>query len=360
MQAWFALAGRGDEAFRSSRVPMISTNVPICVKAWGSFAAAALPDMPMQQRAYTYYFDTSDNVTKLKKHWSEWYVRSISAYAHAGLDWAIFQGNGCRVWHRIEASATGRLSTPSIGSDFIDAQNLEKAQRQGLRARLGCHFIHADYTAAEICVLAALSGDTALRDAVSDQTVDFFAAMSQQILNNDTMRSKVKACIIMFIYGASPSRIAELTQLDTQSVNSVVMHFVKQFKTATMWTIEQRRIATENGRVTTPIGRIILTPEAYKAPNAVLQSVAADWHRVAFTMLQESLAQTIGEQARVMVHQHDAFLMQVPLHEVTRAGTIAKQVLSIDSLKVVNEAFGLPSDALRSHVKLTICGDRWR
>jgi DNA polymerase I len=239
-------------------------------------------------------------------------------------------------------AATGRLSTSNPNLQAIPIRTeLGREIRSAFVAEPGHRLVSADYSQVELRILAHVSGEPRLRDAFA-RGEDIHAATAAEVLGKDQAtltkdeRNIAKMVNFGIIYGISAFGLSENLEIPREEAQLYIDTYLARFPMVQDFiqrTIEQ---ATEDGYVTTLLGRRRPVPEIRAsnrqtrslgerlAVNSVMQGTAADIIKVAMVNIYRRL-QDEGRGSRLVLQVHDELLVEAPDAEVSTVKELVRE-----------------------------------
>jgi DNA polymerase-1 len=233
-------------------------------------------------------------------------------------------------------AATGRLSTSNPNLQAIPIRTeLGREIRSAFVADPGWKLVSADYSQVELRILAHVSGEPKLREAFA-RGEDIHAATAAEVLGRPQAeltkdeRNIAKMVNFGIIYGISAFGLSENLEIPREEAQTYIDAYLARFPHVQDFiarTIEQ---ATQDGYVTTLLGRRRPVPEIRAsnrqtrglgerlAVNSVMQGTAADIIKVAMVAVHERL-RAEGRASRLVLQVHDELLLEAPDAEVPAA-----------------------------------------
>jgi len=233
-------------------------------------------------------------------------------------------------------AATGRLSSNNPNLQNIPIRTpLGREIRACFVAEPGDVLISADYSQVELRVLAHIAGEEVLKE-IFRRGEDVHTATASAILGvapeqlDAGSRSKAKMVNYGIVYGLSAFGLADRLQIPREEAQEFIDRYLDGFpavKAFIAGTIEQ---ATDQGYVTTLLGRRRMIPELRArnfqvrqlgerlAVNTVIQGTAADVIKVAMVRAEGAL-RAAGLATRLILQIHDELLFEGPEGEAERA-----------------------------------------
>jgi DNA polymerase-1 len=233
-------------------------------------------------------------------------------------------------------AATGRLSSTNPNLQNIPIRTpLGREIRACFVAEAGNVLISADYSQVELRVLAHIAGEEVLKE-IFRRGEDVHTATAASILGVDPeqldagSRSKAKMVNYGIVYGLSAFGLADRLQIPREEAQEFIDRYLDGFPAVREFiraTIEQ---ATDQGYVTTLMGRRRQIPELRArnfqmrqlgerlAVNTVIQGTAADVIKLAMVNADRALRES-GMATRLILQIHDELLFEGPAEEAERA-----------------------------------------
>jgi DNA polymerase-1 len=224
-------------------------------------------------------------------------------------------------------AATGRLSSNNPNLQNIPIRTpLGREIRACFVAEAGNVLLSADYSQVELRVLAHIAGEEVLKD-IFRRGEDVHTATAAAILGvapedlDAGSRSKAKMVNYGIVYGLSAFGLADRLQIPREEAQEFIDRYLEGFPAVQAFiasTIEQ---ATEDGHVTTLLGRRRQIPELRArnrqvrqlgerlAVNTVIQGTAADVIKVAMVRAERALRDA-GLATRLVLQIHDELLFE--------------------------------------------------
>ncbi len=233
-------------------------------------------------------------------------------------------------------AATGRLSTSNPNLQAIPIRTeLGREIRSAFVAEPGWKLVSADYSQVELRILAHVSGEPKLREAFA-RGEDIHAATAAEVLGRPQAeltkdeRNIAKMVNFGIIYGISAFGLSENLEIPREEAQTYIDAYLARFPHVQDFiarTIEQ---ATQDGYVTTLLGRRRPVPEIRAsnrqtrslgerlAVNSVMQGTAADVIKVAMVSVHDRL-RAEGRASRLVLQVHDELLLEAPDAELPAA-----------------------------------------
>jgi DNA polymerase I len=240
------------------------------------------------------------------------------------------------------ATTTGRLSSTNPNLQNIPIRSeIGRPVRAAFVAEPGMQLLSADYNQVELRVLAQVADEPVLRE-IFESGQDVHAATAAELLDADPdavspgERSKAKMVNYGIAYGLSAFGLADRLQIDQDEAGAYIERYFERFpavKTFIDATIES---ATDEGYVTTLMGRRRRIPELRArqrqtrllgerlAVNTVIQGTAADIIKLAMINAHRALGSE-GLETRLVLQIHDELLFEGPEPEMQAATALVER-----------------------------------
>lgn len=197
-------------------------------------------------------------------------------------------------------------------------------QRSLVIAREGCVFIEADYSQMELRVLAGLSNDVQLLDALADPTTDIHCRTASVVLGkpesdiSPEQRQRFgKAVNFAVTYGSTPQGLAQTAAVTVAEADQLIQAFFRRYPDVAGWMTNATNGLGFGGEVRSYFGRRRFV--GGDAPSAIdhgtqivstlVQGTSADLFKLAMLKVSARLPQG----CRIVLPLHDAVLVEVPL-----------------------------------------------
>lgn len=237
-------------------------------------------------------------------------------------------------------AATGRMASTEPNLQNIPIRTeLGNKVRRAFVAAPGKALLGADYSQAELRVLAHLCEDTGLINAFQ-QGEDFHAAVAAQL---GVDRRSAKAINFGIIYGLGANALANDLGISSTEARAFIDKYFATFPGVRAFIEAKKREAAEKGYVSTLFGRRRYLPDIH-APNMMLRSAA---ERMAVNMPCQGtvadlmklsmirVADGLPEGAAMLLQIHDELLFEVDEDAVEKASDHIREVMgTIAELKV--------------------------
>jgi DNA polymerase-1 len=239
-------------------------------------------------------------------------------------------------------ASTGRLSTSNPNLQAIPIRTeLGREIRSAFVAEPGARLVSADYSQIELRILAHVSGEPKLREAF-ERGEDIHTATAAEVLGKDPAtlskdeRNVAKMINFGIIYGISSFGLSENLEIPREEAQSYIDAYLARFPHVQDFIQRTIERATEDGYVTSLLGRRRLVPELKArnrqtrglgeriAVNFVMQGSNADIIKVAMVAIQRRLRDE-GRSARLVLQVHDELLLEAPDVEVSRVKELVRE-----------------------------------
>ena len=231
---------------------------------------------------------------------------------------------------KVHGTVTGRLS-----SSQPNVQNIPKSMRHIYCASPGYTLIDADYSGAELRILAYVSGDTQLvqifkegRSLHKEVAREFFG-----LDYTDKQYLRAKAVNFGIAYGRKAFSLAVEMNISQGEAQSYIDQWYAKFPQARVYLEKCDEAASRGEVLTTDFGRkrrfglvtsMNIDALQNEARNFRIQSLASDITLISAMRMDEQLGQ-LG--ARIINLIHDSILIECPIERVNEAIQIANHVM---------------------------------
>ncbi|MFD9561485.1 DNA polymerase [Streptomyces sp. NPDC059994] len=224
--------------------------------------------------------------------------------------------------HAAINSMGARTARMSI-SGAIPAQTFPSGDslvRRGFIADEGMSICAVDYKAQELRVLAALSGDKAMKKAFREGT-DLHQITADSA---GVDRSTGKMAGFLTVYGGGWAALASQAGVSEETARRAIDGFFAAFPRVKEYSEELQKEARRNGYITTITGRRLLVDRQrpYAALNYAVQSASRDVTGRAIIRLFEA-----GYGPFMLLPVHDEVIFQFPSEHALAATTKAAQIM---------------------------------
>nr|MBA2579714.1 DNA polymerase I [Thermoleophilaceae bacterium] len=242
-------------------------------------------------------------------------------------------------------ATTGRLSSTNPNLQNIPIRTeLGREIRACFVAEVGHLLVSADYSQVELRVLAHIAGEEVLKD-IFRRGEDVHAATAGEIFGlapgdvDPGVRSKAKMVNFGIVYGLSAFGLADRLQIPQDEAAEFIERYLDRFPKVREFIAQTISRATNDGYVTTLLGRIRRIPELRArqrqtrqlgerlAVNTVIQGTAADIIKLAMVRCHDAIARA-GLETRLVLQIHDELLFEAPDAEVEAASTLVREQMA--------------------------------
>ncbi|HEY44587.1 MAG TPA: DNA polymerase I [Anaerolineae bacterium] len=244
-------------------------------------------------------------------------------------------------------SVTGRLASSDPNLQNIPIRtDLGREIRKAFISEPDQVLLSVDYSQIELRIVAHMGPDeTMIQSFLDDQ--DIHAATAAAIFEvspqevTPEMRRRAKAVNFGLIYGMSPFGLTRTTDLTLAEAENFVQTYFERFPGVKKYLARARLQATENGYVTTLLGRRRYFPQLLtgatvsetararavrEAINAPIQGTAADIIKIAMLRLPDEL-KTAKLSARMLLQVHDELVFECPELELEPTTQLVQEVM---------------------------------
>ena len=235
-------------------------------------------------------------------------------------------------FHQLMTS-TGRLasSDPNLQNIPIRSEAGREIRKAFVPRDSHHTLLAADYSQVELRVMAALSGDESMIQAIMDE-LDIHAATAARVFNTDIdevtqeMRRSAKMVNFGIIYGISAFGLSQRLGIGRAEASEIIDTYLKQYPGIKQYMENTIESARENGYVTTLSGRkcwirnidskngTIRSGAERAAINAPVQGSAADMIKMAMLKVSNLLSSE-KSQTKLILQVHDELLFDLHLSE---------------------------------------------
>jgi len=242
-------------------------------------------------------------------------------------------------------SVTGRLSSnnPNLQNIPIRTETGRRV-RNGFIAEDGNVLLSVDYSQVELRLVALMADDQAMLDAFRAgqdiHTTTAAAIYNQPILEvTKDMRRHAKAINFGLIYGMSAFGLTRTTDLTLGEAENYIKTYFSRFPGVKRYLDDTRKLAAQQGFVTTLLGRRRYFPalkgmlnaqlrnrEEREAINAPIQGTAADIMKIAMLRIPFVLKQA-GLKGKMLLQVHDEIVIECPHSELAETARIVQETM---------------------------------
>ena len=244
----------------------------------------------------------------------------------------------------LAATSTGRLasSDPNLQNIPIRTEEGRKIRRAFI-AEPDHLLLSVDYSQIELRLAAHCADETALKEAFR-RGDDIHAITASGVFGvpvegmDPSIRRRAKAINFGIIYGISPFGLAQQLGIGQAEARAYIEAYFARYPGIRDYMERTRKLAREQGFVTTLFGRRCHAPGIKDANparrgfaeraaiNAPLQGTAADIVKRAMIRVVPALA-AAGLKARMLLQVHDELLFEVPKDEAAATAALVKSVM---------------------------------
>jgi len=242
-------------------------------------------------------------------------------------------------------AATGRLSSTDPNLQSIPARTALGAEIRGcFVADEGSRLVVADYSQIELRLMASFADEPALLDAfrrgedVHRTTAAAVAGIAPEQVS-DEQRARAKATNFGIMYGLSAFGLSQQVGMSVEEAREFIAAYFERYPRVRAFRDRVILEATEEGHVTTILGRRRAIPELRSgvqhvralgerlAVNTILQGSAADIMKMAMIAAQAELERR-DMRARLLLQVHDELVFEAPEAEVEQVSELACSTMS--------------------------------
>ncbi|MHB8159417.1 MAG: DNA polymerase I [Thermoleophilia bacterium] len=242
-------------------------------------------------------------------------------------------------------TATGRISSSDPNLQNIPIRTpLGEKIRDCFVPEEGSRLVVADYSQVELRIMAHLSAEPKLRQAFAagedvhrDTAAEVFSLKPEDVTS--TERGRAKAVNFGIMYGISAFGLSEQLGITQEEAAGYIETYLARYPKVAAFRDQIIERATEDGYVTTMLGRRRLIPELRSAEdrvrklgerlavNTVIQGSAADIMKIAMVNADRAL-QAAGLTARLVLQVHDELVFEAPETEASTVAELARREMS--------------------------------
>ncbi|MBQ2949390.1 MAG: DNA polymerase I [Clostridia bacterium] len=247
-------------------------------------------------------------------------------------------------WFDQTIAATGRISSSEPNLQNIPVRTeMGREIRRAFIAKPGCVLVDADYSQIELRLLAHLSGDEAMCDAFN-RGQDIHARTAAEVFGvpiedvTPHMRSSAKAVNFGIVYGISDFGLASNLHISRKEAGEFIDRYFARYPAIRRFMDECIARGKADGYSVTMYGRRRPLPELSSsnynrrqfgeraAMNTPVQGAAADIIKIAMNAVRKRLADE-GLQAKLILQVHDELIVECPIEEEERVGSLLAQCM---------------------------------
>ncbi len=249
-------------------------------------------------------------------------------------------------------ASTGRLSSSDPNLQNIPIRTEEGRKiRKAFVAETGSTLLSFDYSQIELRLLAHVADIGSLKEAFRDG-IDIHALTASEMFNvpvkgmDPMIRRKAKAINFGIIYGISAFGLSRQLAIPQGEARDYIGKYFTRYPGIRDYMDRTKKIARDNGYVTTVFGRRVHLPEINSkngamrsfqeraAINAPIQGGAADIIKRAMVRVPDALADA-KLSAKMLLQVHDELLFEVKPGEVDTTIRVVKDVMENATKPVV-------------------------
>jgi len=240
---------------------------------------------------------------------------------------------------------TGRLSSfdPNLQNIPIRTERGRHIRAAFVARDAGHVLLSADYSQIELRVMAALSGDAAMREAF-DRGADIHTDTAVRVYHVDPalvtadMRSRCKMVNFGIIYGISAFGLAQRLGIPRKQAAELIDAYFAQYPGVQAYMEQTKAFAHEHGYVCTRLGRRRYLRDINSrnatsrqaaernAINTPVQGTAADLIKLAMVRIHREMAAK-KLRTRMVLQVHDELLFDVPRDEEPAVRELVRQAM---------------------------------
>ena len=277
-------------------------------------------------------------------------IQSTSKHALAGLDhpaakalleWreaakltSTYEGYldrlaGGRIFGRFQAlgAASGRMSC-----GHPNLQNIPARLRPCVQAPAGRVLVSADYSGCELRIVAALSRDEALIEALLEE--DFHSAVAQRLFHqpvskteNPHLRHQAKGINFGLLYGMGAKSLGQDLGIGTSEARALMDRYFEGFPRLAQWRKEALEAPKQQGFLRTRLGRRLAVDRQRDigplALNFPVQGGGADLIKRAAVRVEQGLAKA-GLDGQLVNMIHDELLLEASAADSEAVAALVK------------------------------------
>jgi len=242
-------------------------------------------------------------------------------------------------------TVTGRLSSsePNLQNIPIRTELGRKVRRAFVAGNPDSLLLSADYSQVELRILAHISRDPRLLEAFASGE-DIHAATAAEIFGvaldqvTPDLRRIAKVVNFGIIYGMSDYGLSQEAGLPRREAAKYIARYISRYPGVARYIEETKKMAEEQGYVTTILGRRRYLPEMSvnhhatrsaaerTAINMPIQGTAADAIKIAMIRLHRAM-RARGLRSRMMLQVHDELVFEVPKDELDELRHLVVEIM---------------------------------
>lgn len=262
-------------------------------------------------------------------------------------------------------AATGRLSSSNPNLQNIPIRTeLGREVRRAIISPPGMYLLSVDYSQVELRIMAHTSGEKYLLDAFASGQ-DIHAATASLVYGvplievNKAQRNFAKRVNFGLLYGMGAFRLARDSDLTLAEADQFIKTYFERLPEVKRYLDETKRLAAEQGFLTTLRGRRRNFPVLYNSANRSDRNAIAQEEREAINYPIQGTAADIIKQAMINLHRelnarklgarmilqvHDELVLEVPEERLKKTAALVVEVMEaayqLDAPLQANAAFG--------------------
>ena len=243
------------------------------------------------------------------------------------------------------STVTGRISSkePNLQNIPIRTQEGKEIRRLFLPSSDDRKLVAADYSQIELRILAAVSGDSVMKDAFLSG-VDIHTRTASEVFDvpldlvTENMRRSAKAVNFGIVYGISNFGLARNLGIPVSRAANYIGRYLEHFSGVRQYMDEIKEKAKRDGYVTTLLGRRRYLPELQSrnynvrsfgeraALNTPIQGSAADIIKLAMVDVSKKLWDG-GYLSRLILQVHDELIIDAAADEISAVSRLLKECM---------------------------------
>lgn len=243
-------------------------------------------------------------------------------------------------------TSTGRLASadPNLQNIPVRTELGRQVRRAFIADRPDWVLVSADYSQIELRILAHITGDRRLREAFQ-RGEDVHVATAAEVFGvppdavTPEMRRVAKMVNYAIAYGLSEYGLAQRANITREEAQRIIHGYLTRYAGIADYIVRIKRLAEEQGYVTTLWGRRCYIPEIRvsnrtvrqaaerRAINAPIQGSNADLIKIAMVRLHRALGEQ-GLASRMILQVHDELLFEAPAAELPVLIPLVQEIMS--------------------------------
>lgn len=231
-------------------------------------------------------------------------------------------------YYEIEGQVNGRLSCSLAYENGFNPHSMSQEQKAVILPKgRDYSFLGFDFNSMEVCTLAWLSGDEALKTLVNGD--DFYRSLFKLIsgdeCDTDDKRSFCKKIFLPVFYGESAKELARNLNFSVETAYKIIGKLKTLFPKVFLWAdeyVHENECVDFYGRK-----RIFSEEDSYKYRNFIIQSPAAIICLDRLVRLHRNL----GNYGKLVAHIHDGYVVKAEDNYVNIVKSLCIDSLQSDS-----------------------------